>query len=327
MSELKNLIHIFAWLAVGLSLVSAYLKLNKVWKRKHKAEVAQSVSIMGYFLDILPVSLLAANYLIVAQWQGFFDSLIWIFAGVIMMLIGTGHWVQGERKKSLWQLVRQSLAIERQEAGALARSVFHPSNADLIVRILSALAIVDEHLDDTEKRYIEDFADQWGIDVDWEKVRVNAPAESAQRILELRRLTDEYLATSPPSDQASQLGDIVDALVRVDQSISPEEEIVLAELKGLIVSYVAVDEDQETYTVTVVPQSPAQVAAIDGQLSNLKKTQMAGGVGYIVNSYFSSSYAELVCRQYRDLGFFTVTVEKRLVLETMSAAGDTQIAY
>ncbi len=67
MSELKNLIHIFAWLAVGFSLVSAYLKLKKVWKRKHKAEVAQSVSIMGYFLDVLPVSLLGANYLIVAQ--------------------------------------------------------------------------------------------------------------------------------------------------------------------------------------------------------------------------------------------------------------------
>ncbi len=30
MSELKNLIHVFAWLAVGFSLVSAYLKLNKI---------------------------------------------------------------------------------------------------------------------------------------------------------------------------------------------------------------------------------------------------------------------------------------------------------
>ena len=326
MSELKNLIHLLAWLAVGFSLVSAYLKLNKIWKRKHQAEVAQSVSIMGNFLDVLPLSLLAANYLIVAQWQGFFEALIWIFAGVMMILIGTGHWVQSERKKSLWHLVRQSLAIERQEVGALARSVFHPSNTDLIVRILSALAIVDDHLDDSEKRYIEDFADHWGIDVDWKKVQVNAPVGSAQRILELRRLTEEYLATSPPSSQASELGDIVDALVRVDQSVSQEEEIVLAELKGLIFSYVIVDGDQETYTVTVVPQSPAQVDAIDGQLSDLKKTQMAGGVGYIVNSFFSKKYAEFICQQYRDLGFFTVTVERHLVPATDSAAESFQSA-
>jgi hypothetical protein len=320
MSELKNLIHVFAWLAVGLSLASAYLKLNKIWKRKHQAEVAQSVSIMGNFLDILPLSLLGANYLIVAQWQGFFDSLIWIIAGVMMMLVGTGHWVKGERKKSLWHLVRQSLAIERQEVGALARSMFYPSNADLIVKILSALAVVDDHLDETEKIFIENFADHWGIDIDWAKVRINASVRSEQRILEMRRLTEEYLATSPPSGQVSQLGDIVDALVRIDRSISPEEEIVLVELKGLIFNYVTVEGDQDTYTVTVVPQSAAQVAAIDGQLQNLKKTQIAGGVGYIVNSYFSRNYAELICRQYRDLGFFTVTLEKHLIPATGSAA-------
>lgn len=320
MSELKNLIHVFAWLAVGFSLASAYLKLNKIWKRKHQAEVAQSVSIMGNLLDILPLSLLGANYLIVAQWQGFLDSLIWIISGVMMMLVGTGHWVKGERKKSLWHLIRQSLTIERQEVGTLARSMFYPSNVDLIIKILSALAVVDDHLDETEKRFIQNFADHWGIDIDWAKVRANAFPESAQRILEMRRLTEEYLATSPPSSQVSQLGDIVEALVRIDRSISHEEEIVLAELTGLIANYVTAEGDQNTYTVTVVPQTPAQVAAIDGQLPNLKKTRIAGGVGYIVNSYFSRNYAELICRQYRDLGFFTVTLEKDLIPATESAA-------
>jgi hypothetical protein len=320
MSEIKNLIHVFAWLAVGFSLASAYLKLNKLWKRKHQAEVAQSVSITGNFLDVLPLSLLGANYLIVAQWQGFLDSLIWIIAGVMMMLIGVGYWVPGERKKNLWHLVRESLTIERQEVGTLARSMFYPSNADLIIKILSALAVVDNHLDETEEKFIENFADNWGIDIDWAKVRTNASAESAQRILEMRQLTEEYLATSPPSGQVSQLGDIVDALVRIDRSISPEEEIVLAELNGLIVSYVTAEGDQDTYTVTVVPQSPEQVAAIDGQLPNLRKMQIAGGVGYLVNSYFSRNYAELICRQYRDLGFFTVTVEKHLIPATESAA-------
>jgi hypothetical protein len=194
--------------------------------------------------------------------------------------------------------------------------MFYPSNADLIGKILSTLAAVDDHIDDTEKIFIENFANHWGIDIDWEKVQTNASAGPAQRILEIRRLTEEYLTTSPPSGQASQLGDIIDALVLIDGNISHEEEIVLGELKGLIASYVNAEGIQDTYTVTVVPQSPSQTVAIDEQLPNLKKTRVAGGVGYIVNSYFSKNYAELICRQYRDLGFFTVTLEKHLIPAT-----------
>jgi hypothetical protein len=313
MAELEYAIHLSAWLAVGLSLGVAYLKLNKIWKRKHQAEVARSVSIMGNLLDMLPMSLLAANYLVVSQWQGFFDSIIWIVAGAMMMAIGTGYWVKSEHKKSLWVLVRKSLALERSEVGALARAVFFPSNADLIVRILSSLALVDEHLDEREKQYIEHFAASWHVDLDWEKVRSHVSGNASQRILELRHLTGEYLASSPPASQASQLCDIIDALVRIDESVSPEEEILLGELKGLIVDYVSTDGDQDTFIVTIVPQSPEQIVAINGQLASLKKTRIAGGVGYIVNSFFSRNYAELVCRQYRDLGFFTVTVEDHLL--------------
>ena len=55
--------------------------------------------------------LLGTNYLVVSQWQGFLDSMIWIVVGVMMMLIGTGQWVRSERRKSLWQLFKQSLAV------------------------------------------------------------------------------------------------------------------------------------------------------------------------------------------------------------------------
>jgi hypothetical protein len=310
MFELKNLIHLSAWLAVGLSLIAAYLKLNKIWKRKHQAEVAQSVSLMGHFVDILPLFLLSANYFVVAQWQGFLDGVIWIIVGIVMMLIGTGHWVQGERRKSLLKLARQSLALEREEVGDLARSIFYPSHANLVVRILTMLAIVDEDLQESEKAFIKEFADRWHIELDWNKVQQLAPAGSTQRILEVRHLTEKYLVTSPPNNQVSQLGDIFDALVQADQHVSPEERVAVAELKGLIENYIATDNCLETYTVTVVPQTAEQFATIVGDMSHLTKAPVAGGVGYIVSTYFSKDYAELICQKYRDLGFFTVTVEK-----------------
>ena len=89
MFQIENLIGLSAWAAVGMSLVAAYLKLNKIWKRKHEREVAQSVSIMGNVLDVFPLMLLSANYFLVAQWQGLFDAMIWMFTGCMMMMIGT----------------------------------------------------------------------------------------------------------------------------------------------------------------------------------------------------------------------------------------------
>ena len=34
--------------------------------------------------------------------------------------------------------------------------------------------------------------------------------------------------------------------------------------------------------------------------------KVAGGSGYIVDTLYSKDYAELMCKQYRALGFFTV---------------------
>lgn len=313
MSQIENLIGLSAWAAVGMSLVAAYLKLNKIWKRKHEREVARSVSIMGNVLDVFPLILLSANYFVVAQWQGLFDATIWIFTGCMMVFIGTGHWVESERRKGIWGLIKQSLAVERREVGYLARLVFYPSQADAIIRILSMLAMVDEKLHQSEKKFLEEFAATWNVSLDWGELRSLSSSDVTSRIVEITRLTRDYLATSPPVHQACHLGDIIDSLVQIDQQVSSEERIVMAELKGLIQNYALEKEVPETYTVTVVPQSAEQAAAIGSEMPHLEQADLAGGTGFVVNSYFSKEYAELICHQYRELGFFTVTIEKNIL--------------
>ena len=70
MEFFKALISILAYAALGFSATAAYLKINKIWKRKHNAEVANSVSIAGNVIGLIPMMAFGLNFLLVAQWHG-----------------------------------------------------------------------------------------------------------------------------------------------------------------------------------------------------------------------------------------------------------------
>ena len=56
----------------------------------------------------------------------------------------------------------------------------------------------------------------------------------------------------------------------------------------------------------IAPQNRNQDAAIGSLLHNAKKIEVAGGSGYLVGSFYSQDYADVICDQYRELGFFTI---------------------
>ncbi|MDH4071931.1 MAG: hypothetical protein OEV41_02365, partial [Gammaproteobacteria bacterium] len=127
MEFFKSVISAMAYASLGFSFTAAYLKINKIWKRKHIAEVASSVSIVGNVVDIIPLTFFALNFMLVAQWQGLIDSVLWIFAGIVTVLIGSGLWVEEHRHKPFWTRIRAALKLEKTEVGHLAASFFRPS--------------------------------------------------------------------------------------------------------------------------------------------------------------------------------------------------------
>ncbi len=124
MELFKSFISIMAFASLGFSIAAAYLKINKIWKRKHIEEVANSVSIMGNVFDIIPKMFFSLNFFFIAQWQGLIDSMLWMSAGVISVLIGSGAWVQANRGKSFWTRLKESLKLEKTEAGHLVSMFF-----------------------------------------------------------------------------------------------------------------------------------------------------------------------------------------------------------
>jgi hypothetical protein len=126
MELLKSIVSVLAYASLGFSATAAYLKINKIWKRKHNEEVANSVSIVGNVVDLIPLSFFSLNYLFVMQWQGLIDSVIWIVAGVVSIMIGSGLWVEANRHKSSWTRWKEALKLEKSEVGDLAMSLKRP---------------------------------------------------------------------------------------------------------------------------------------------------------------------------------------------------------
>ena len=306
MEFFKSFISIMAYASLGFSFAAAYLKINKVWKRKHIEEVANSVSIMGNVFDLIPLTFFSLNFLFVAQWQGLIDSVLWIFAGVVSVLIGSGLWVQGNRGESFWARLKKSLKLEKSEIGHLATTFFRPSAAEIILEILARFAYIDRNLVAREQELIQSFADKWHIDINWEDHKKLAEQEQSVGFVKTRETVARYLKTSPPAEQVAQLIDVLHALVKIDENVSSQEELILEEVHKFMLGYINDSDVQANYTVVIAPQNRNQDAAIATLLPDAQKIEIAGGSGYLIGSFYSRDYANVICDQYRELGFFTI---------------------
>jgi hypothetical protein len=307
MQLLRSTVQLLATASLLLAAAQIYLTLNKLWKRKHEPAVAESISIMGEFVGLVPLFFLTLNFMLQGQWEGSVDGILWLGAGAVSIAIGTGMWVEGRRGRGFFTLLREALALERTEVGDLARRFFRPAGARRILRILGHVALIDDHFDERERDFIQSFVDAWGIDFSPDSLRELGTGGHVN-FRELRGDVEAYLSTSPPPNQVSQLSDVVSALIHVDEEVSEEEALVLGELEGMWNAYLDSEADTPLFGVAVVPQSPLQDRAIAEVIQNVGKTPVEGGEAYVVGRYHSERYAELMGRQYRELGFFTTVV-------------------
>ena len=308
MEFFESYIGIVAYASLGFTVAAAYLKINKIWKRKHSAEVADSVSIVGNVVYIIPLSFFALNYVFMAHWQGLIDSMIWITSGIIYVLIGSRLWVQSHRHKTFWTRLKEVLKLERSEVGDLAKSFFSPSGGDIILEILAHFAYIDRKLTAREQEFIQYFVDTWHMKFDWKEHRKLAVDEQPVSFIKTRDEVERYLQTSPPLKQVAQLIDVLHVLVKIDDSVSAQEELILQEVDGLLLNYVTDSDERARFAVVIAPQNDEQDTAIAALLPDVEKTEVAGGSGYMVGSYYSQDYADVICNQYRALGFFTIDI-------------------
>jgi len=322
MHHIEYVITSLAVVGLALSAVIAYLKVNRIWARKHIREVAESVSVAAALLSLFTTVPFLLKFIVIDHdyvAAGKFVVSLLVF--VVFFLVGVGYWVKREERQGLWRLMRRALASEGSELTYLIHSFTKPKEASAILRILELVSVVDDELDEREREILLSVARPWGIHP--EDLKAEGESRSAD-IADVRDAFADYLAMSPPGSQVEKVYDLVKFMVHADRRVSPEERLILDEVSGAARAYLAgVGEAPAQYEVLLVPQSRQQQDRIAELLAEARLEPRAGGEAFVAGTYFSESFAEAICQRFRRRQLFS-TVEPLPGASAADADGRTE---
>lgn len=308
MKDFIQVILVLTQVSVIVTTLQVYLRINKIWKRKHEQDVAESQSIAGILLLIGNCILWILYYVWVeSDMLSIIDTSLYLIESSVFLLISTGLWVKGKHTRNLWQLAKSALRLEKSESTYLLKKLFKPKNADIIINILHQIAMIDDDLDPKEYKIIQEFANHWGIDYSVEELNEGRTKGSEYNFIQLRDSMMQYLRTEPQKDQVNQLKQMIQTLMYIDSKITKEEKLIELELFGLIDNYCDKDEITNTkYDVLIVPQDKEHHEVVETVIPNSKRVETAGGIAYSIGTYYSEEYAEMMCAQFREINLFTI---------------------
>lgn len=297
-----------ALFGLAVSLVISYLKVNKLWARRHIKEVAESISVAAALLSLLTTVPFMIKFLVIDHdyvAAGKFVLSLAVF--VVFFLVGIGLWVRRDEKIGLWKMLRRALATERGELAYLLHSFAKPREAPAILRILRLVSMVDKDFDEREREMLESVALPWGIHPD----DLEATSEDASSdISTVQQAFADYLAMKPPSNQVEKVFDLVRFMVHADRKVTGEERLILAETGAAVHAYLDDGSNApDVYEVLLVPQNDAQLEKMKQEVTDASLHERAGGRAVVAGSYFSEPFARAICLRFRQKQFFC-TVER-----------------
>jgi len=307
MDSFKDVVRFLIEMMIFISLLQVYLRINKIWKRKHEREVADSQSIFGLaLLFVNCLTWMVYYFFIENDIRSLIDTSIMLIETSAFLLVSTGFFVKGQKRLGLKTLIKQALRLERKEADYLIKRFFKPQNAEVIINILHQLAMIDEELDSKEQELITLFAKEWNIPYSVEKLNKERFTGTEKNYIRLRNSVLDYLDREPPHEQIAQFKDMVHELIKADDKVTKEEELISTELLGLIDNYIQKEQKGDIYQVIIVPQRIEQETEIKDMLPDSQRIQTAGGIAYSIGTYYSQRYADMICRQFRKNNLFTI---------------------
>ena len=211
--------------AIGIvvTLVTNYLIINKLWKRRMVREVTESVSIAAALLGLFNgIPFLIMFLLINPNPAAATKTTIGIITAVVFVLIGSGLWVAEFRKRGFRSLFLRALRLERKESADLLKRLVQPKGAAQILRVLHQLSSVDGDIDEREANIIRHFAREWRLEAP-EAGAHGTPAD----LITLRKSIADYLNLNPPAQQVGDLRDVLQALVESDSRVTWQESVAL----------------------------------------------------------------------------------------------------
>jgi hypothetical protein len=187
--------------------------------------------------------------------------------------------------------------------------LFRTASADLVLKILTQFAWIDNELDQREKDYIQSFADSWNLKIDWSKTQ-QASTEGVlpENMAATHNMVKTYLETSPPRDQVRELADALKSLVEIDDEVTEQESVILTEVLAILAGYGGDEASEENFSVVIVLRNREQGLILKTLLPGSNEVEIAGGFGHLVGSYRSPAYANRMYERYCEQGVFLVSL-------------------
>jgi hypothetical protein len=148
------------------------------------------------------------------------------------------------------------------------------------------------------------FADSWEIDPS-HLFSEPPPEKGIEKFNKIREEVIVYLALQPSKEQALSLSDVVQALINIDEEITKEEELIGAEISGMLINY-ASGEKTALCRVIIHPANQKEQENLLALVPEAKKEYMLGNLAFIVATFQTAPYAEAFSENYREQGFFTI---------------------
>ena len=298
--------------ALFISIFQFYLKLNKVWKRRTIAEVANSISIVAALLGFtVGFPFLLNSLFISGDYPAAGKSVLGLGMAVMMTLISMGYFVEENKGKNFFRLLFDALGAEKNESTDLLSAMLRPQGATKIIEILTQLAAIDEEVAQEEVDLINDFASKWRINIP--EIKVGAPGKITN-LVELKALVQSYLDEKPDVEVAQNLVDLINMMAEADDEVTDEEAMAVGEFTGMIGHYVSQEKGGsiDAFEVVIVPQNENQSNAVKELIPNIDSVKKQGGEIFIVGTFYSEDYASAVCGKYISLGLFTNSIKVKI---------------
>ena len=298
--------------ALLFSVFQFYLKLNKVWKRRGIAEVANSISIVAALLGFaVGFPFLLNSLFISGDYPAAGKSVLGLGMAVMMTLISMGYFVDENRGKGFFRLLLDALGAEKSESTDLLSAMIRPHGANKIIEILTQLAAIDDDIAQEEVDLINEFAERWRINIP--EIKVGKP-EQVTNLVELKALVQSYLDEKPDVEVAQNLVDLINMMAEADDEVTDEEAMAVGEFTGMIAHYVSQEEGGsiDAFEVVIVPQNEKQSGAVKELIPNIDSVKKQGGEIFIVGTFYSEEYANAVCGKYISLGLFTNSIKVKV---------------
>jgi len=322
LSVLQQVLTSLAIIGLVISVVISYLKVNKLWGRRHIKEVAESISVVAAILSLFTTLPFLIKFVVIDKDYvaagKFLLSLVVFF---VFFLVGIGFWVKRHEPLGLWRMMRRAIATERGELTYLIHSFTKPREAPAILRILRLVSLVDRHLDQREIEILESVARPWGIHPDEFKSGPEIGEDTG--IGAVRDAFTGYLGMKPDQSQVEKVVDLIRFMIHADRQVTADEALVLDEVSGAAKAYLSASgAGADVFEVLLVPQRTEDFDRAGDLIVDPVLHPRAGGEAFVAGTYYSESFARAICERFRQRDFFS-TIEHR-VIELQASEADME---